>query len=107
MLVPALVLLAARTSPLKPIEAGWKRGETIVVKVEEIGEAFDFSQRFGQRREPVVPQVQHAQMPQPADLFGDFAEIIVREDQRFEIRAIPHRFRDSAEPLLPKIEVSG
>jgi len=55
------------------------------MQVEEILERCEASNAIRQVGYPVMPEVERAQVGELADLFGDFCEMVIGEDQRIEI----------------------
>ena len=81
-----------------------ERGQLIVVEVEKVGEGGEVSEGLGQVGQVVVAEIEHAEILEGADLFWEFGERVVREDQGLEVSLLPDGIGDAAELLFPEIE---
>jgi hypothetical protein len=75
------------------------------MKVEEISESVEVTQRLRYLREMVVTKIEHPEPLQTADLFGHFGQLVVSQDQSLQLGLLPHVVWHAAELLLPKIQV--
>lgn len=77
------------------------------MKVEEVCEPIEVTQGFWQLRKMVVTKVEHTELFQAADVFGDFGESVVSQDECFELGLLPHGVWHAAMLFLPKIQMPG
>ena len=75
------------------------------MKVEEISESVEVTQRRRYPREIVVTEIEHPEPLQAADLFGHFGQVVVSQYQGLEYGLLPHVVWHAAKLLLPKIQV--
>jgi hypothetical protein len=88
----------------KACQGGWERAQSVVVKVEKVGEAVEVAERFGDGSQLVVAEVQHAERAQVADPAGELGDAVFGRDQGLEgrlLRPIEH----GAEALLPEAQI--
>ena len=71
------------------------------MEVEEVGEADEVAEGFGEGGELIVAEVEGAEVFEVADFWGDFGELIVGEDEGFEVSLLPDVIRYDAEMAFP------
>ena len=75
------------------------------MQLEKIGESVEIGQGIRHTRQLVMPEIEHAEFSQAADLIGNFGQIVVGQNQGFEIGLVPHGLWDLAEVLLPEVQI--
>jgi len=60
--------------------------------------------RVGDRCELVVTKIEHSEMVQSPDTFGEVLQPVVGKDQRLELDPVPHGLGDATEMLPPEIQ---
>ena len=66
------------------------------MEVEEVGEADEVAEGFGEVCELIVAEVEGAKVFEVADFWGDFREFVVGEDEGLEIGLLPDVVRYDA-----------
>ena len=85
----------------QPGERRRQRGQLVVVEIEKISQLVEVRQRVRHLSQPVVSQIEHTKFFQAANPAGYFRQLIVGQDQRFEIGSLPHPLGDATKPLFP------
>lgn len=87
---------------LEPHERQGERREPVVVQVQEVTQPFDGAQTVRHPAKPVMAQVEHPQIFQIANTFGHFRQVVIRQDKRPQASLLPHLIRNDPQSLLPQ-----